>query len=987
MRFVTLIAPLAAAAVLGSCSIERRSDVVSYVDPFIGTGGHGHTFPGAQAPFGMVQASPDTRLSGWDGCSGYHHSDSVVYGFSHTHLSGTGCSDYGDVLLMPTVGAVRLNPGAADDPGGGYRSRFSHEREEARAGYYAVTLDDYGVRVELTATKRTALHRYRFPASDSANVIVDLAHRDEVIESHVKIAGNAEIEGYRRSRAWAADQHVYFVARFSKPFLSHGIAVDDTLRPDLNEAYGRDVKCFVRFATGAGEAVLVKVGISAVDVDGARKNIDAEAPLWDFDAARRAASDAWNESLGRIMVKGGTAAERIAFYSALYHAMLAPNLFMDVDGRYRGRDLEVHEARDFTNYTVFSLWDTYRAAHPLFTILEPERTTDFIRTFLAQYEQGGALPVWELAANETMCMIGYHAVPVIADAYLKGIRGFDAERALEAMKHSAELDHLGLRWYRELGYIPGDREGESVSKTLEYAYDDWCIARMAKALGQRSDDYARYLERAQQYRNLFDPATGFMRARVNGAFVEPFDPSEVSSHYTEANSWQYSFYVPQDVEGLIAPHGRPRGLRRAGSIRSSRRARETTGREQPDITGLIGQYAHGNEPSHHMAYLYAYAGRRWKTEERVREIMDKLYGTGPGGLCGNEDCGQMSAWYVLSALGFYPVTPGQDAYVIGSPIFREASIDVGGGRRFVIKAKRASAGNKHIQKATLRGKPYTKGFIDHKDIMAGGELVFTMGASPNTAWGTSAADRPRSSIDEHLIAPVPYVASGSRIFSDSTVVALASIVPGAEIAYTLSETPPDAVSAIFAEPVTLRATTPLRAVARKEGLAPSRLLSAEFKKVPGGMRVKLNTAPSPLYTAGGPLGLVDEIRGGSDFHAGGWQGYHGVDLDAVVDLGSMPARATDRRDLSPEPKKLDIPPEWIEYSLSDDGADFVTVAEWNRGATAPDDEIAVKEFASDRVARNARYVRVRAKNVGVCPAWHEGAGEKAWIFVDEIVVE
>ncbi len=982
MRFERSI-PLLVAAALCACSVGKRSDVTGYVDPFIGTGGHGHTFPGAQVPFGMVQASPDTRLSGWDGCSGYHYSDSFIYGFSHTHLSGTGCSDYGDVLLMPTVGAVRLSNGAA--PGEeGYRSRFDRAREEASPGYYAVRLEN-GVGVELAATARTAFHRYRFPASDSANVIVDLAHRDETIESHLKIAGSAEIEGYRRSRAWASDQHVYFVARFSKPFASYGIAVDDTVRPDLNEAFGKNLKCFVRFATGAGEAVLVKVGISAVDIDGARKNLDSEAPLWDFDAVRASAAASWNAALGRIRVKGGTAAQRTVFYTALYHALLAPNLFMDADGRYRGRDLAIHEAKDFANYTVFSLWDTYRAAHPLFTILEPERTADFIRTFLVQRDQGGALPVWELAGNETMCMIGYHAVPVIADAYIKGIRGFDAQRAFEAMKHSAELDRLGLASYRALGYIPGDREGESVSKTLEYAYDDWCIARMAKALGEEAD-YARYSERAQQYKNLFDPSTGFMRPRVNGAFAEPFDPSEVNAHFTEANSWQYSFYVPQDVEGLMALMGGP-GAFEAKLDSLFAASPRATGREQPDITGLIGQYAHGNEPSHHVAYLYAYAGRRWKTEERVREIMETLYGEGPAGLCGNEDCGQMSAWYVLSALGFYPVTPGQEAYVIGSPVFREASIDVGGGKRFVVRANRVSRANRHIQSATLRGGPYTKGYVDHGDIMAGGELVFTMGPRPNTAWGTSAADRPHSSIDEHLIMPVPYVSSGSRIFSDSTVVGLASVVPGAEIRFTLSETPPDGGAAVYEGPFVLRASTPLRAVVRAEGFPPSRVLAADFRKVPGGRRVRLETAYSPQYTAGGALGLIDEIRGGTDFRAGGWQGYHGVDLVAVVDLGSVRRVRRVAAAFLQDQNSWIFLPERIEYSLSSDGVDFITVAEWNRGTPAADEAARIEEFSTNRVARSARFVRVHARNAGICPPWHPYAGEKAWIFVDEIEVE
>lgn len=982
-RVISLV--LAAILVVAACSIGKRDTLVSYVDPFIGTGGHGHTFPGAQVPFGMVQASPDTRLTGWDGCSGYHHSDSVVYGFSHTHLSGTGCSDYGDILLMPTVGAARLSPGTPEDPASGYCSPFDRASESASPGYYAVRLAEGPIGVELTATKRAAMHRYRFPASDSANVIVDLAHRDEVIESYVKVSGEAEISGYRRSRAWAADQHVYFVARFSKPFAAAGIAVDDTLRPGLQEAFGRDVRCFARFATKADEAILVKVGISAVDIDGARKNLDAELPRWDFDAVRRAAEASWNGELGKIRVRGGTRDERIAFYTALYHAMLAPNLFMDVDGRYRGRDLAIHEAKDFTNYTVFSLWDTYRAEHPLFTIIEPERTVDFIKTFLVQYEQGGALPVWELAGNETMCMIGYHAVPVIVDAYAKGIRGFDEAKALEAMIHSADLDRLGLRWYRELGYIPGDREGESVSKTLEYAYDDWCIARFARSVGDTAT-WRRFARRAQSYRNLYDPATGFMRARVNGAFAEPFDPREVTVHYTEANAWQYTFAVQHDVPGLVDLMGGPdRFAARLDSLFAA--DPRTTGREQVDISGLIGQYAHGNEPSHHMAYLYSFARRPWRTQERAREIMRTLYRTGPEGLCGNEDCGQMSAWYVLSALGFYPVTPGQELYVIGSPIFREASIDVGGGKRFVVRAKRNSPRNVYIQSARLNGAPWTKTYLDHAAIAAGGEIEFVMGPRPNTAWGSSDEDAPPATYAAAAAAPVPYLASGSRVFSDSTVVRLETIVhPGAKIRYELVVSGEPPRSGYFTEPIVLRRSAAL--TARTETDCDTSLaLHADFKKIPGGRSVKLRTAYSSQYTGGGPLGLLDEVRGLADFRAGGWQGYHGTDLDAVVDLGSVRRVRRVAAGFLRDQKSWIFLPERVEYSLSRDGVEFTTVAEWDPGAPEAAAGAAIEEYATARVGRDARYVRVFAKNVGVCPPWHEGAGEKAWLFVDEIAIE
>jgi predicted alpha-1,2-mannosidase len=984
MRRAALLPFLALVIAAGACSIEKKPAYTRYVDPLIGTAGHGHTFPGATVPFGSVQLSPDTRLTGWDGCSGYHYSDSVVYGFSHTHLSGTGASDYGDILLVPTVGAVQLDRGDPAHPETGYCSGFSHAKEHAEPGYYRVTLDDGGIVVELAATKRAGFHRYTFPKSESANVIVDLTHRDEVIESHAEIAGTDEIVGFRRSRHWADDQYVYFAAKFSKPFGAAGVAAGDTIAG--NEASGTNVKAFATFRTAANEPILVKVGISAVDVEGARRNRDAEIPGWDFERTRIDARDAWNAALGKIHVRGGTKAQRVTFYTALYHTMLAPNLFMDVDGRYRGRDLEIHEAHDFTNYTVFSLWDTYRAEHPLFTIIEPERTVDFIKTFLVQYEQGGLLPVWELAGNETNCMIGYHAVPVIVDAYVKGIRGFDAAEAFAAMKHSAETDFRGVGVYRELGYIPSDREGESVSKTLEYAYDDWCIARMAKALGAEGD-YAVYIRRAQSYKNLFDPSTGFMRAKANGAWWTPFDPAEINFNYTEANAWQYSFSVPQDVRGLIElMGGDERFAARLDSLFTT--SPKTSGLDLPDVSGLIGQYAHGNEPSHHIAYLYSFAGRPWKTQERVRSIVDGLYHDARDGLCGNEDCGQMSAWYVLSALGFYPVTPGSDVYVIGTPLFREASIDVGGGKRFVVRAKGVSRKKIYIQSATLDAKPYAASFIRHGDIVAGGELAFVMGAEPNTSRGIAKSDRPGSAIVDDLILPVPYVAAGARIFSGSTDVALASITGGARIYYTLDGTAPsDARSSLYRDPVRFSSTGAMKAVAVKEGFPPSAVVTAEFRRIPGNRGIRLNTRYSPMYAAGGDLALIDGLRGPLDFRTGLWQGYQGVDLDAVVDLGRVQRVNRVTTGFLQDQNSWLFLPEMVEYSLSSDGKRFVTAARFEPGVPPREEGARIERFASGPLGANARYVRVFAKNIGVCPAWHRGAGSKAWIFADEIVIE
>lgn len=723
--------PITASAQKGA-SPMRLTD---YVDPFIGTGGHGHTYPGAVVPFGMVQLSPDTRLTGWDSCSGYHYSDDVIYGFSHTHLSGTGIPDYSDILFAPTAGPIYLVAKEGEDTQRGYASRFSHRNETARPGYYSVLLDDEKIRAELTATARVGLHRYTFPRTDEANIIVDLQHRDRVRDALLRVVGPTRIEGYRRSQSWARDQVVYFVAEFSAPFTEFGLARDDRLLPNAREAQGTNVKAFFRFDARDGKPILARVAISAVDLDGARRNLAAELSHWDFERVRREADRAWERELGRIVVRGPNRDQLTTFYTAMYHLMLAPNVFNDVDGRYRGRDFKAHVARGFTYYTVFSLWDTFRAAHPLLAIIDRQRTRDFVRTFLAQYEQGGRLPVWELAANETNTMIGYHAVPVIVDATVKGITGFDREQALAAMRHSAESDERGLAGYKQRGYVAIEDDRESVSKTLEYAYDDWCIAQMARLLN-RSDVERRYLERATYYHNLFDPETGFMRPKKrDGSWLAPFDPREVSAHYTEANAWQYTFFVPQDINGLIELMGGPESFAR--KLDALFTAESTlTGNAPPDISGLIGQYAHGNEPSHHIAYLYNYVGQPWKTQARVRQIMRDFYKPTPDGLIGNEDCGQMSAWYIFSAAGFYPVTPGTTIYALGSPLFAEATFNLENGRRFTIRAENASDKNIYVQSARLNGRRLDRSFITHDEIMRGGTLVLVMGGRPAPRWGT-----------------------------------------------------------------------------------------------------------------------------------------------------------------------------------------------------------------------------------------------------------
>lgn len=976
---------LASSTGTGPCGVPGSGnvDLAALVDPLTGTGGHGHTYPGASLPFGMIQLSPDTRLSGWDGCSAYHYSDSVLYGFSHTHLSGTGCSDYGDILIMPSASAWGSEDPAF--PKEGHGSRFRHETEKASPGYYAVMLDDCGVLAEMTVTARCGFHRYAFPEGGDAGLLIDLAHRDKVIDSGIWISGPGEVEGFRRSQSWAKDQHVYFVVRFSKPIRSAATLADGRWNDGLRERRSGGLKQYLSFGAAGGEPLMVKVGISAVDVEGARRNLDAEMPGWDFEGCKDAARDTWNGALGRIKIEGGRSGQRTTFYTALYHSLLSPNLYMDVDGRYRGRDLEIHSAGGFEYYTVFSLWDTYRAAHPLLTIIEPRRTVDFIKTFLAQYEQGGLLPVWELAANETGCMIGYHAVPVIADAWAKGIRDFDGALALEAMKHSATRDHLGLKYYREYGFIPSELEGQSVSRTLEYAFDDWCIAQMARSMG-RGADFDEYIRRSQHYKNLFDPSSRFMRARFNGGWAVPFDPDEVNFHYTEANAWHYGLYAPQDIEGLIRLHG-GRDAFDARLDELFERGSGLKGLDQPDVTGLIGQYAHGNEPSQHMAYLYDYTGRPWKTQKRVREIMDTMYSPGPEGLCGNEDCGQMSAWYVLSALGFYPVTPGQEIYAIGTPLFDKAVIDAGNGRTFTISAEGVSDRNIYIQSASLNGREWTASWISHSQIMAGGEIVFRMGPLPAEGRGGAEDDAPPSGIESGIVCPAPFVTPSAPAFTGTIEIILSCAEKGARIQYTLDGSEPGLESPVFGRPLELSRTTEVRAFASADGMERSRTVTSSFRRISGDVGVKLISPFDPMYSAGGAGALVDGIRGGDDFRTGAWQGYEGIDFEAVLDLGSSRRIGSITAGFLQDQGSWIFMPLSVEFSVSKDGERFEAVSIALSDVPADAEGRVLKDFTTGGLDVEARFVRVLARTPGECPAWHAGAGGKAWIFIDEIIVE
>jgi predicted alpha-1,2-mannosidase len=949
---------------------KKTDALISYVNPFIGTGGHGHTYPGATLPYGMMQLSPDTRLDGWDGCSGYHYSDSYIYGFSHTHLSGTGISDYGDVLLMPT-NAHNFNNGADGEKG--YRAHFSHDNEVAEPGYYKVHLDSTNIDVELTVSLRSGLHKYQFPSSENQFVILDLVHRDKVLDAKIDKISDTEIVGYRHSEAWAKDQRLFFVIKTSHPF-------NDMLQSPPETGMPGARRSSLKFTNPNNDPIIIKIGISAVDIAGARKNLEGEIGNKDFKTVKKEAQTYWESQLEKIVIESNDLDKKTNFYSALYHTMLAPQRYQDVDGRYRGMDLEVHSA-DFDYYSVFSLWDTFRAAHPLYTIIEQERTNDFINTFLAKYDEGGILPMWDLAGNYTDCMIGYHAVPVVADAYLKGIRGYDTEKAFEAMKHSSTRDKFGLEAYKKYGFIPVDEESESVSKTLEYAYDDWTIAQMAKKMG-KSEDYQTYIQRAQYYKNVYDPETQFMRGRFRNTWFAPFDPYEVNFNYTEANSWQYSFYVPQDVSGFMGLLGGKDKLEAQLDELFSAKT-ETSGRDQSDITGLIGQYAHGNEPSHHMAYLYNFVNKPHKTQEKVHQILTELYNNDPDGVSGNEDCGQMSAWYVLSSMGFYSVTPASNEYVIGTPLFKKATINLENGKTFTIVADNVSDTNKYIEYVKLNGKDLDVTFLSHDDIVSGGTLEFTMTDNP-AIWGSREGQEPKTEITDHIILPSPFIAKGDITFRGSTEVVLATSEADAKIYYALD----DNDFKLYEDPFTITEDVQVKLYSEK-GILKSPELSTPFFKIDPNLSITLESEFANQYSAGGNDALIDGIRSTKNYRTGSWQGYNDTDVIATVDLGSQKEISSIKVNFLQDQGAWIFYPTQVQCFVSKDNKIFKALPPQKINSAERNSKLEIKTIEFKITNANYKYVKIVAKNLGKVPEWHLGSpyDGRSWIFVDEISIK
>lgn len=726
----------------------KQIPVVVKVDPFIGTGAHGHVYPGATVPFGMVQLSPDNGTQGWDWCSGYNFSDSIITGFSHTHLSGTGIGDLCDVLIMPAARAYDLKTLVKNPKEKPYVSGFSHANEQAQPGYYGVLLNN-GIRADLTASTYCGVHRYTYPASATPSIVIDLSFAvnwDRPMATQLQVVNDTLITGYRYSTGWAKDQRLYFAILLSAPM--HEYQLFDAEWRNSSETptgEGSRMQCFFRKPTGG--QVVVKTALSSASIEGALAGLQ-EVQGMGFDQIREAAQQRWAAELGKIKIKSTDKALETLFYTSLYRTALAPVQYSDALGAYKGPDGKIHQSKKFRRYDIFSLWDTFRAANPLYTITQPDKVNDMIASLLDHYASTGLLPVWSLLGNETNTMTGYHAVPVIVDAWMKGYRGFSTDTAFTALLTSAMQNIRGTKPYRDYQYIPYELEGQSVTKTLEFAFDDWCIAQMAKAMG-KGEEAATFERRAQFYRNLFDTSTGFMRAKLqNGTWKTPFDP-KFSDHnfevaeYTEGNAWQHSWFVPHDIYGLIELHGGDQRFT-AKLDQLFTESSEILGENvSADISGLIGQYAHGNEPSHHIAYMYNYAGKPWKTQAQVRNILATQYKTTAEGLCGNEDCGQMSAWYVFSALGFYPVNPASGVYVLGSPTIDEADIAVPGGAYFRIRAKNNNAKNVYIQSARLNGKPLDRSFLLHQEIMQGGTLELVMGPRPNLRLWTAAAARPK----------------------------------------------------------------------------------------------------------------------------------------------------------------------------------------------------------------------------------------------------
>jgi predicted alpha-1,2-mannosidase len=956
---------------LSALALQAQTDHHTSVDPFIGTGGHGHTYPGPTMPFGMVQLSPDTRLDGWDGCGGYHYSDSVIYGFSHTHLQGTGVSDYGDILIMPCTRFAGGQQVWRDR----YKSSFDKSSEKAHAGYYSVDLVDSKLKVELTTTNRVGIHKYTLDTPDTLTLIIDLAHRDKLINYSIYPIDDSTIVGHRISENWAEQQHVYFAMRFNKNFnWSDQLSENKIIKVDSNGVEHREMSFVPVFAADFGvvDELTVKVGLSFCDIEGAINNLNTEAPHYDFKKYLDNCEEAWDEQLSRIEIEGETPEESTIFYTSLYHSCTVPNLASDADGRYRGTNLRVHQlsSEDGLHYTVFSLWDTFRSLHPLLSLLEPERTRDFVRTMLRMYEDGGQLPVWELAGNYTGCMIGYHSIPVIADAKDWGIEGWNEELALEAMLQAADSAHLGLDSYAERGYIPSECESESVSKTLEYSFDDACISQFALQLGYE-DIASRFLKRSHSWRNLMHPETDFIQPKRDGAWIPSYDPTEVNFNYTEANGWQYTFFAPHDITGMISLAGSPTEFSELVDNQFTTDL-VASGRNQADITGLVGQYAHGNEPSHHVAYLQSYAGKQWRTAQLVDSILTTLYTDKPDGLCGNEDCGQMSAWYVLSSLGLYSVAPGSGSaqLAIGSPQFNRATITPKGGLKYVINKK---GDGRYIE--TANGSK--RAWLSYNEVTSGGSLEFIMSDDWDNGFGLEEADRPREQMASEDFVAVPGFKAPQSFQGDYALLELSAVSELSTIYYHNG----NGKWRRYKRPIKVFRSMEFYAKS-VEGSIESDIVHHSLVQIEHDWEVVYTYPYSHQYAAAGDNSLVDGLKGGDEFRTGDWQGFYATPFEATIDLGEVLIVEGMSLGCVQDVRPWIWLPENVEFYSSADGAEFKLIERVTHDIPEDYYDKTVFRFITE-VNTEARFIRVKANPRGKIPTWHLGAGFDRWTFVDE----
>ncbi len=955
------------------CVQTLNAQKTNDVKTLIGTDAHGHTYPGATSPFGMIQLSPDTRQDSWDGCSGYHYSDKVIYGFSHTHLSGTGCLDYGDILFIPTIKDWNEND---------FSMTFEHKNEFATAGIYKVkNLNKQGIDAYLTTTERVGFHKYVFPASAKlTSIIIDLLWRDELLGYDYKILNDSTVVGYRCSKSWNENQKIFFATIFSSKISKH----------KFDEQTKRLFLEFEPAEENNKKTIEARTAISSVNEEGALKNLASEESIR-FDKALTKNTALWEKELGKIEIFGGTQKQRDIFYTSLYHCMIAPNLYSDVDNRYRGMDDKIQNAKDYNRYTVFSLWDTYRTLHPLLSIIDQKRSMDFAKTFIDMQLQNGELPMWELASAETHCMIGMHGISVLAELYQKGIYAYP-KLTLESMINNANPElreinkrnytnkkHnlLGLDYFTKNGYISSEFEHEGVSKTVEYAYNMYCVAQVAKSQG-RMDLYDEYIKKSQYYRNLINPATGFIHPKENGRFLPNFDLRQIDQNYTEGNGWHYTFYAPHDIPALINLMGGELEFCKKLDKLFSKSA-TPNGRNQADVTGLIGGYAHGNEPSQHSAYLYTYAGQPHKTQKYVRQILTTLYDDTPAGICGNDDAGQMSAWYVMSSMGIYPVSPVDKDYIITTPLFEKSVIHLENGKTFTIIAPEADK-KKYISEIYLNGKEINDYRISHEDIMKGGELRMVLSNVPVIENEVIEAKKLNSKTD---IVITPYLSyEGTATFTDSLIVEAFAFYPEDTIELTFESG--KTLSFVGKGRFVLNESESL-SMYSKNGKT-SQKVEARFYKIPKGRKVKVLSKYNNQYTAGGDKGLIDQKRGGDNWKLGLWQGYWGEDFVAVLEVNKdgIPSRLG--ANFIQDQKSWIFLPSEVEYYVSDDGKNYKLLEVVKNDMPERSEEILQKTFYTSKPIEH-RFIKVIAKNIKKNPSWHLSAGEKAWLFTDEIIFE